>query len=52
VYERINHAFVLEERGVVDIKGMGMMHTWYLVAPRDDHDVRSAVERGELLDKL
>ena len=46
VYERLNHAFVLEERGEVDIKGKGIMHTWYLVARRDDDAVRSAVEQG------
>ncbi|WP_333893428.1 adenylate/guanylate cyclase domain-containing protein [Mycolicibacterium gadium] len=46
VYERLNHDFVLEERGVVDIKGKGVMHTWYLVARRDDDAVRSAVEQG------
>jgi adenylate cyclase len=34
VYERLNHAFVLEERGVVDVKGKGPMHTWYLVGHR------------------
>ncbi|ORB61626.1 adenylate/guanylate cyclase domain-containing protein [Mycolicibacterium tusciae] len=46
VYERLNHAFVLEERGGVDIKGKGVMHTWYLVARRDDDAVRNAVEQG------
>jgi adenylate cyclase len=46
VYERLNHAFVFEERGGVDIKGKGVMHTWYLVARRDDDAVRSAVEQG------
>jgi adenylate cyclase len=46
VYDRLNHAFLLEERGEVDIKGKGVMHTWYLVGRRDDHAVRSAVEQG------
>jgi adenylate cyclase len=45
VYERLNHAFVLEERGEVDVKGKGVMHTWYLVGRRDDDAVRAAVER-------
>jgi adenylate cyclase len=45
VYERIRHAFVLEERGAVDVKGKGVMNTWYLVGRRDDHAVRSAVEQ-------
>lgn len=44
VYERLNHAFVLEERGAVDVKGKGVMNTWYLVGRRDDHAVRNAVE--------
>jgi adenylate cyclase len=46
VYERLNHAFLLEERGNVNVKGKGVMHTWYLVGRRDDHAVRSAVEQG------
>ncbi len=46
VYERLNDTFLLEERGEVDIKGKGVMHTWYLVGRRDDDAVRSAVERG------
>ncbi|MCT7659921.1 adenylate/guanylate cyclase domain-containing protein [Mycobacterium deserti] len=45
VYERLNHAFVLEERGEVDVKGKGLMHTWYLVGRRNDEAVRHAVER-------
>src|SRR4029079_6006954 len=40
VYERLNHAFVLEERGEVDVKGKGIMQTWYLVGRRDDRAVR------------
>lgn len=34
VYERLHDSFVLEERGHVDIKGKGIMHTWYLVGHR------------------
>ena len=44
VYDRINHAFLLEERGEVDINGKGLMHTWYLVGRRDEAAVRAAVE--------
>ena len=36
VYERLRHNFVLEERGVVEVKGKGPMHTWYLVGNRAD----------------
>jgi adenylate cyclase len=45
VYERLNDKFVLEERGEVDVKGKGVMHTWYLVGRRNDDAVRDAVER-------
>ncbi|KMV21687.1 adenylate cyclase [Mycobacterium heckeshornense] len=31
VYERLKNDFVFEERGDVDVKGKGVMHTWYLV---------------------
>ncbi|HEX2212288.1 MAG TPA: adenylate/guanylate cyclase domain-containing protein, partial [Mycobacterium sp.] len=34
VYLRLRHAFVLEERGFVEVKGKGPMHTWYLVGHR------------------
>ncbi len=36
VYRRLRHAFVFEERGFVDVKGKGPMHTWYLVGHRAD----------------
>jgi adenylate cyclase len=28
--QRLDESFVLEERGVVDVKGKGRMHTWFL----------------------
>ncbi|MGB0964369.1 MAG: adenylate/guanylate cyclase domain-containing protein, partial [Mycobacterium sp.] len=36
IYERLSESFVLEERGYVDIKGKGLMRTWYLVGQRAD----------------
>jgi adenylate cyclase len=35
MYERLKHKYVLEERGDVDVKGKGLMHTWYLVGRRN-----------------
>jgi adenylate cyclase len=34
VYERLQQAFTFEERGEVDVKGKGVMHTWYLMGRR------------------
>ncbi len=34
VYDRINASYLFEERGEVDVKGKGPMHTWYLVGPQ------------------
>jgi adenylate cyclase len=34
VYRRLRQRFVLEERGLVEVKGKGAMHTWYLVGHR------------------
>jgi adenylate cyclase len=42
IYERLKHAFVFEERGDVDIKGKGVMRTWYLVGRRDDETMHNA----------
>jgi adenylate cyclase len=29
--QRLDEQFVIEERGVIDVKGIGQMHTWFLV---------------------
>lgn len=34
VYERLQATFVFEERGDIEVKGKGVMHTWYLVGSR------------------
>lgn len=34
VYERLRDVFVFEDRGEIDVKGKGLMHTWYLVGRR------------------
>ena len=47
VYERLEHAFLLEERGEVDVKGKGVMRTWYLVGRRNEQTVRRAVEQQD-----
>ncbi|WP_431235787.1 adenylate/guanylate cyclase domain-containing protein [Mycolicibacterium psychrotolerans] len=47
VYERLRDRFVLEERGDVEVKGKGLMHTWYLVdrrATAGPHSDRPAQE--------
>jgi len=34
VYERLRGDFVFEERGDVEVKGKGVLHTWFLVGER------------------
>jgi adenylate cyclase len=34
VYQRLNPEFDFEDRGEIDIKGKGVMHTWYLTGRR------------------
>jgi adenylate cyclase len=36
VYQRLKNRFVLQERGVFDVKGKGLMRTWYLVGRRSE----------------
>lgn len=35
VYERLQHAYEFEERGEIDVKGKGVMRTWYLTGRRN-----------------
>ena len=39
VYERLKDEFVLQERGHIEVKGKGIMRTWYLIG-------RKATRRG------
>ncbi|MGV0792204.1 adenylate/guanylate cyclase domain-containing protein [Mycolicibacterium sp. XJ1819] len=41
VYQRLNHAYVFEERGIVDVKGKGAMRTYYLRGRREPATHRS-----------
>ncbi len=36
VYQRLKNDFVLQERGAVEVKGKGVMRTWYLVDRKPD----------------
>jgi adenylate cyclase len=36
VYQRLKNDFVLQERGGVEVKGKGLMRTWYLVGRKPD----------------
>ncbi len=48
VYERLKDDYVLEERGDIDVKGKGVMHTWYLVGRRNGDAAQDEVtERFE-----
>ncbi|BBY20878.1 adenylate cyclase [Mycobacterium stomatepiae] len=43
VYHRLKDEFVLRERGRIEVKGKGVMHTWYLIGRRP-----TAAQAGEL----
>jgi adenylate cyclase len=45
VHERLGDRFVFEERGDVDVKGKGVMHTWYLVGRNGQHTHHPADSR-------
>jgi len=51
VYERLRGEFEFIERGDVDIKGKGVMHTWYLVGRQPVPATRTveATEAGHLI---
>jgi adenylate cyclase len=36
VYQRLKNDFLLQERGLVEVKGKGFMRTWYLVGRKPD----------------
>ncbi|MDH6247837.1 adenylate cyclase [Mycobacterium sp. OTB74] len=36
VYERLQHAYEFEERGEIEVKGKGLMRTWYLTGRRPE----------------
>ncbi|TMK34835.1 MAG: adenylate/guanylate cyclase domain-containing protein [Actinobacteria bacterium] len=36
-YELLKDEFVCRPRGTIEVKGKGLMETWYLVGPRSDH---------------
>ncbi len=38
VYERLCRDFAFEDRGDIDVKGKGVMHTWYLTGHRHDSE--------------
>ena len=49
MYERLKDGYVLEERGDVDVKGKGLIHTWYLVSRRNgdaSHDADAVAQRS------
>lgn len=49
VYERLKDEFVLRERGRIEVKGKGVMRTWYLIgrkpAPAEAADLATEKPR-------
>jgi adenylate cyclase len=48
VYQRLCHRFVFEERGDVDVKGKGVMQTWYLVGRDNQPTIALPVNRSDM----
>jgi adenylate cyclase len=46
IYERLRDEFDLEPRGEIDVKGKGMMPTWFLLARKQLAGVRPSPEDG------
>jgi adenylate cyclase len=46
VYQRLSNRFVFEERGDVDVKGKGVMHTWYLVGRNGQRELDAAGQQS------
>lgn len=49
VYQRLTDRFVFEERGDVDVKGKGVMRTWYLVGRTGQRDRAPQIEKAQQL---
>jgi adenylate cyclase len=48
IYERLCNRFVFEERGDVDVKGKGVMRTWYLVGRDNQPTLALPVNRSDM----
>jgi adenylate cyclase len=48
VYQRLCDRFVFEERGDVDVKGKGVMRTWYLVGRANQTAPALPVSRSDM----
>jgi adenylate cyclase len=46
VYQRLGNRFRFEERGDVDVKGKGVMHTWYLVGRNGQRELDAAGQQS------
>ena len=51
VYQRLCNRFVFEERGDVDVKGKGVMQTWYLVGRNDGRSGKPPITRPSALQR-